>query len=112
MVGAQIAANLVLWLSADRDASAGQVVPKRLGFQNNGGRTVARQRGGGVVQNNIRAVVAGLKLAPLMRDGIAEKRQRRVDEMRDGVFLAVIAKSDEVSAVGEQCSGGIGGVGH
>ena len=47
-----------------------------------------------------------------MRDRIAKKRQRRVDEMRDGVFLAVISESDEVSAVGEQCSGGIGGVGH
>ena len=112
VVGAQVSANLVLGLSADRDASAGQVVPKRLGFQNNGGRSAARERGGGVVKNNIRAVVAGLQLAPLMRDRIAKKRQRRVDEMRDGVFLAVISEPDEVSAVGEQCSGGIGGVGH
>ena len=112
MVGAQVSANLVHGLAVARRASAGQVMSERLGFQNGNRRTVAREHGGRVVQNDVRSVVPRLQFAPLMRGGKPQKRQRRVDELQDGVFLAVIAETDKISAVGEQRSCGIGGVGH
>ena len=89
-----VAHQLALGSARMGAASAIQVGVERLGFQDGDGVPMSRERGGDVVQHNIRAIVPRLKFAPLVVAWESQEIQRGVYEISDGVLFAVVGKRD------------------